>query len=465
MREPRRLVAAAVALAISGCSFVPRYERPAPPVVAAYAGDSAGGDLAAADRGWRDVFADPRLQALIGLALANNRDLRVATLNVELSRATHQIQRSSLFPSVAGVAGVDVTGTRNDASARYTVGLSVTSYEIDLFGRVRSLEAAALEEYFATEATRRAAHLSLVAEVVAQYLQERAFDEQRQLAERTLATGTEFQTITTRLFEAGQRSELDVRTAEAQVEAARAEIARLTRLRAQAENALVLLVGQPLPADLPPAPLLEAQVIVADIPAGLPSDLLQRRPDIIAAEHLLLAANADIGAARAAFFPSISLTGFAGLVSTALSNLFTAGAFAWSVAPQLSVPLFNGDRNQANLDIAVVRKRIEVARYERAIQAAFREVADALVARQTYDAQLEAQMARAAAEQKRYEISEARYKNGIESYIAVLVAQQDLYASQQQLIEVRLARLVNLADLYRALGGGWLESTQTASAR
>ncbi|HSO01911.1 MAG TPA: efflux transporter outer membrane subunit, partial [Gaiellaceae bacterium] len=232
-----------------------------------------------------------------------------------------------------------------------------------------------------------------------------------------------------------------------------------------AENALVLLVGQPLPADLPPAPSLEAQVIVADIPAGLPSDLLQRRPDIIAAEHLLRAANADIGAARAAFFPSISLTGFAGLVSTALSNLFTAGAFAWSVGPALSVPLFNGDRNQANLDVARVRKRIEVARYEQAIQAAFREVADALVARQTYDAQLEAQMARAAAEQKRYEISEARYTNGIESYIAVLSAQQDLYASQQQLIEVRFARLVNLADLYRALGGGWLERTQTASAR
>ena len=449
-------LAAAILLATSGCSFIPRHERPAAPISSSFA-EGPGSGIAAADRGWRDVFTDQRLQALIALALANNRDLRVAILNVEVARATHRIERSALLPNVGATGGVEVSGNRDSATTRYSVGLGVTSYELDLFGRVRSLKAAALEEYLASEATRRAAHLSLISEVVAQYLRERAFAEQLQLAQQTLATVTESQAITTRLFEAGQRSELDVSSAVTQVETARAEIARLTRLRAQAENALVVLVGGPLPAGLPAPLALEAQSIPTDIPAGLPSELLQRRPDIIAAEHVLRSANANIGAARAAFFPSISLTGFAGLASGALSSLFTGGAFVWSVAPQLSVPIFTGGRNQANLDIARVRKRIEIARYEQTIQIAFREAADALIGRQTYEAQLTAQVARVAAEQTRYRISQDRYTTGIESYFAVLTAQQDLYVAQQQLIEVRLARLINLADLYRALGGGWRE--------
>jgi multidrug efflux system outer membrane protein len=466
MRElfPAALAGAtSIALGLSACSFAPKYERPAAPVPAQFA-DAAGTGAAAADRGWREVFADPRLQRLIGLALANNRDLRVAALNVELVQAQYRIQRSALLPTVGASAGVEWSGTKDDASTAYSVGVGVSSYEIDLWGRVRSLQAAALEEYLATQEAQRATHLSLVAEVVSQYLRERAFDEQRALAEQTLLSVSEFADITARLMEAGQRSDLDVRTAEAQVNAAKAEIARLRRAQAQAQNALSVLIGQPLPADLPAAPPLEAQAIVADLPAGLSSELLTRRPDILAAEHSLKSANANIGAARAAFFPQISLTAFAGLASSALSDLFTGGAFRWSVAPQASLPIFTGGRNAANLDVAKVRKRIEIVRYEQAIENAFREVADALVARATYDQQLEAQVARAKAEQARYDISQSRYQSGIESYLAVLNAQQDLYATQQQLIELRFARLANLAQLYRALGGGWAEGAAAAPA-
>lgn len=438
----------------TGCSFTPSYERPTLPVANVFA-HGGGGGLAAADRGWRDVFGDPRLQAVIDLALRNNRDLRVAVLNVELARAQYRIQRSELLPTINGVAGADIGGLNSDVTTQYRVGVGA-SYELDLFGRVRSLKSAALESYLATAETQRAAHLALVGQVVAQYLRERAYDEQRVIAERTLVTVREGLDLTTRLLEAGQRSDLDVRTAEAQVHAARAEVARLGRLRAQAENALVLLVGGPLPAGLPAAQPLETEAVVADLPGGVPSEVLLRRPDILAAEHTLRSANANIGAARAAFFPTISLTGFAGLASSALSSLVTGG-LAWSFAPQLSVPLFTGGRNVANLDVAKVRKRIEVVRYEQAIQVAFREVADALVARAAFDEQLEAQVARVAAEQKRFDLSETRYRNGIESYLAVIIAQQDLYLTQQQLIELRLQRLTNLVDLYRALGGGWRE--------
>jgi outer membrane protein, multidrug efflux system len=262
--------------------------------------------------------------------------------------------------------------------------------------------------------------------------------------------------LSKRMFEAGQRSELDMRTAEAQVQAARADVARLTRLRAQAENALVLLVGQALPANLPPPQPLASQTMIADLAPGIPSAVLLRRPDVLAAEHTLRAANANIGAARAAFFPTISLTGFAGFASTALTSLFSGG-LVWSFTPTLSVPLFSGGRNLAALDVAKVRKRIEIARYERAIQVAFREVADTLAARETFEEQLAAQHARVEAEQVRFDLSNQRYRAGVESYLSVLEATNDLYSAQEQLIEIRIARLTNLADLYRALGGGWRE--------
>ena len=455
-------------LVLASCSLAPKYERPASPI--SEAGPAATTGARNAELGWRQVFTDPRLQELIRIALANNRDLRIASLNVELVRAQYRIARSPLFPTVGASAAADITGTKDDASVLYRAGVGITSYELDLFGRVRNAKAQALEEYFATESAQRAAHLALVSEVATQYLRLLAFDEQRVIAEQALETRKKFSEITARLVEAGQRSDLEVRTAEAQVHAARAEISRLARAKAQADHALAVLVGRALsspgpgvnpgpsiPAELPTGKPLDAQGVVADVPAGVTSQVLLRRPDVLAAEHVLKGANYSIGAARAAFFPTISLTGLAGFASTALSNLFTAGAFGWSFTPQVSVPLFTGGNNSANLDAAKVRKRIEIARYEQAIQVAFREVADALVARESLDAQLEAQTARATAEQKRYEISEARYRSGIESYLSVLSAQQDLYATQQQLVELRFSRLANLAELYRALGGGWRE--------
>lgn len=447
-----RVLAATLVGSLVACTLAPAYERPVSPVGNELPGD---GTRVAADLGWREVFGDPRLQALIALALRNNRDLRVAALNVETTRAQYRIERAALIPEISGTGRANLQ--RGQVfGPRYSVGASV-SYELDLFGRIRSLNQAALQLYLSSHEAHRAAHLSLVGEVAAQYLRERAYDEQRQLAERTLALATELATYSERMLEAGSRSELDLRAAETQVAAARAEVARFARLGAQATNALAVLVGQALPGNLPMPQTLQSQAIIAELGAGVPSDILLRRPDVLAAEHALRAANANIGAARAAFFPTISLTAFAGFASSALASLFTAGGAMWTFAPQLSVPLFTGGRNTANLDLAKVRTRIEVARYEQAIIVAFREVADALVARKYLDEQLAALEARVAAEQKRFEISEQRYRGGIESYLSVIDAQRDLYAAQNQVIEVRLLRLQNLAELYRVLGGGWRE--------
>jgi multidrug efflux system outer membrane protein len=459
MRDLRAAPALVLSISLAGCSLAPKYERPAAPVAGAFTGaaSAAPGAAAVADLGWRDVLGEPRLVALIELALRGSRSLRLAALDVALARASYQIERADLLPTVSAIGAADYNGTRDDVKSQYRVGVGVTAYELDLFGRVRSLSEAALEDYLSTEEARRGAYIALVAEIATQYLAERAADEQRALAEQTLEAVGKLVEVTRTLVEAGQRSDLDASTAEAQLATARAAAAAARRLRAQAENALVLLVGQPLPPGLPPPSPLEAMALRTELPVGLPSELLQRRPDLLAAEHSLKAAHANIGAARAAFFPSISLTGFAGLASTALASLFTGGALAWSFSPQIRVPLFTAGRNRATLEVAEVRKQIEVARYERAIQVAFREVSDALVARGAFEEQLEAQLARVAAEQRRFEISQTRYRSGIESYLSVLYAQQDLFAAQQQLIELRRARLANVIALYRALGGGWRE--------
>ncbi|HET7752858.1 MAG TPA: efflux transporter outer membrane subunit [Anaeromyxobacteraceae bacterium] len=507
-----RAALGALASTLAACSMAPRYHRPDAPVsqewpaspapssgVGGPAADSAPAGAAtatppapagaapatppapagaatatsapASDLGWRDVFGDARLQELVRLALENNRDLRQAVLNVELARAQFRIVRADQLPTLSGTASMSRAHTPANASStgfattanRYTVGAS-GAFELDLFGRVRSESNSALEQYFATEEARRAAHLSIVSAVATQYLVASAIDEQLALARQTLEAVRSSYELTKRTYEAGRTSELDLRTAESQVETARFNLASYEQQRAQAENALVLLVGQPLPADLPPGEALASQRLLADLPPGLPSDVLQRRPDILAAEHTLKAANANIGAARAAFFPSISLTAFGGTTSPDLGGLFGSGTGTWSFTPQLVLPLFSGGRNVANLDASHVRKRIEVARYEKAIQVAFREVADALAARTWIDQQLAAQQARVGAESRRYELSDLRYRTGIDSYITVLTAQRDLYSAQQQLIQTRLNRLSNLVDLYTALGGGWLERTASADA-
>ncbi|HET9551340.1 MAG TPA: efflux transporter outer membrane subunit [Anaeromyxobacteraceae bacterium] len=459
--------AAAAALALlAGCSLAPRYQRPASPVGDAWgAGAAATAGRTAADLGWRDVFKDPRLQALVGLALRNNRDLRVAALNVELTRAQYRIERADELPAVGGSAGatrqhlgrkLTTTGLASTTTT-YTVGLGVTAFELDLFGRVRSLSEAALQQYLASEEARRSAHLALVAAVASQYLALRALDDQVELAKRTLEAVESSSTLARRTFEAGRTSELDVRTAEAQVQTARFNLSSATLQRTRAQNALVLLLGQPLPDDLPPPQPLDAQDLLAELPPGVPSEVLLRRPDVLAAEHALQSANAAIGAARAAFFPSITLTGFGGTSSAELSGLFGSGSGLWSFGPQIRLPIFAGGALRASLDAAELRTSIQVARYEQAVQVAFREVSDALVARAALDEQVAAQRFRVEAEQKRFELSDLRYRKGVDSYLGVLEAQRDLFAAQQLLIQSRLARLTNLVQLYQALGGGWLE--------
>lgn len=464
-------------LGLVGCTLAPRYQRPVAPVAQewpsgpAYGSDQTNrvGITSAADYGWREFFGDPRLQKLLELALANNRDLRVAALNVEQARAQYRIARSALFPTIDAVG----TGSRQRLPggflgeggsltySQYSVGLGVTAYELDLFGRVRSLKSQALENYFVTEEGRRSAHLALLAQVAIQYLAERQFDEGLTITRKTLESVTNYYDLIQKTFEIGNASELDLRSAEAQVQSARASVASYQRQQAQAQNALVLLVGQPLPSDLPPPQPLGSQRFLSDLSPGLPSDLLQRRPDILAAEHQLKAANANIGAARAAFFPKITLTGSAGTASAQLGDLFAPGSAAWSYSPQITLPIFDAGNNLANLKAANVGKRIEIAQYEKSIQSAFREVADALAARATLEAEIQAEEALVKAEEKRYSLAGVLYRNGAENYLTVLTAQQDLYSAQQRLLQSHFARLANLISLYKALGGGWHEHTAT----
>ena len=460
---------------LSGCSLAPKFLRPEAPVAADYPTPSAvaANQSRATETGWRTFFPDARLQSLISTALVNNRDLRVAALRIEEARAQYNIQSADLLPNFNGTAtGArartpgSLTSTGNSTvSSNYQVGLSLASFELDFFGRVRSLNDAALAQYLATEEARQAAHISLVAEVAKAYLAERAYDEQLTLAQNTLDSRNTAYGLAKQRFEVGASSALDLRQNEALLQSARVAQLTLARQRAQALNALTVLVGQPL-TDLPPAQPLSAQNIVADIPAGLPSDLLTQRPDIRSAEQTLRAANANIGAARAAFFPRISLTAGVGTASNSLSGLFENGSRAWSFAPQLVLPIFQGGRNTANLTLSEVRKNIAIANYEKSIQVAFREVADALVARSLLDEQIDAQGLVQAAQAERLKLANLRFDNGIASSLDVLDAQRELFSAEQSLVQARLLRLTNAIDLYRSLGGGLAEtSVATASAK
>ncbi len=465
-----------VAASLSGCTLAPRYQRPASSVADQWP-DSAQvppGDarVPAADLVWQDFFGDAKLREIIQLALENNRDLRIAMLNVEQAAAVYGIQRYALIPTVDATgsltrqrtpAGLSPSGTAETTTV-YRVGLASTGYELDLFGRIRSLRDQALAEYFATDEARKSAHISLISAVATQYLALFSLDEQLQLARQTYAAIEESHVISQRGYDIGSVSELDFRSSEAQLQAARATIAAAARQRTEAENALAVLVGQALPAGFERSSGLEHQRLVADLPAGLPSDLLQRRPDIRSAEQRLKAANANIGVARAAFFPAITLTAFGGSASTELDGLFASGSNMWSFVPDVTLPIFAAGVNRATLDIAKLGKQVEIANYERTIQRAFQEVADALAAQSTLEEQLAAQTARVAAEQRRYELSELRYRRGADSYVAVLLAHQDLFSAQQGLIEIRFARLANQIALYKALGGGWTEEAAEAGS-
>jgi multidrug efflux system outer membrane protein len=471
----QRLTVLAAALVLAGCSFAPTYERPAAPIAGdwpalglATAGTVPVGQAASALE-WQTFFSDPLLRKLIDVSLTNNRDLRIAVLNIELTRAQFQISRANQFPTIgAATTGLRQPNTNGSITSAYTVGLAMTSYELDFFGRVASLKDAALSQYLATEEGRKTTQITLIAAVANAYLSLLADQESLAITQQTLDSREVSLKLSQLRFDNGVSSELDLRQSQSLVEAARVSLAQLQRQRALDENALSLLLGQALSADLavvlPAGQGLADRPVMADVPAGLPSDLLALRPDIRQAEKQLLAANANIGAARAAFFPKISLTASAGSASNNLSSLFDSGTYGWTLAPQLFLPLFDAGRNQAGLDASKATRDIAVAQYEKAIQTAFREVADALAGRATLGVQLKAQQAQSTAEAARFKLSDLRYQNGIASQLDWLDAQRALFAAQQAVVQTRLLQLQNQVNLYKTLGGGWKEASQATAA-
>ena len=466
----KSLLSLALFAALGGCSLIPEYQRPQAPVAADWpqgeAYSQAGVQSSARVLGWREFFRDPALQQLIEVALENNRDLRAAALNVDAYRALYRVQRADLLP----VVSADGSGTRSRTpgdlnmsgepgiSSQYSATFGV-SWELDLFGRLRSLREQALEEFFASEAAQRSTQISLIASVANAWLTLQADQALLQVTRDTLKTYEESFGLTQRSFDVGVASALELRQARSAVDSARVSIEQYTRLVAQDRNALALLLGQGLPAGLPSGDGLE-RTQLATLPVGLPSGLLQQRPDILQAEYQLRAINASIGAARAAFFPRISLTGAAGTASSELSGLFDGGSGYWSFSPSISVPIFNAGQLRANLDYAQISKNLQVAQYEQAIQTAFREVADGLAAQATYVRQVQAQRDLLQTSEDYYQLAERRYRTGVDSYLTVLDAQRQLFSVQQQLISDRLAQMTSEVNLFKALGGGWRESAQ-----
>ena len=445
------------ALLLAGCSFVPSYERPTPPVAPAFVGQSEQGARGAvADMEWKSFFRDERLRQLIELALQNNRDLRVAVLAIEQTRALLQLRRADELPTVN--AGLGLTRGPNTAGATvstYATGLSVTAFELDLFGRVRALSQVAQAQLLGTEEALKTVQMSLIASVASTYLSLLADDDLLRIARGTVATRAQSLKLTQLKVDNEAASKLDLVQAQSLLESAKIALAQFTRQRALDENALVLLLGQPLPAKLPEGKALLEQGLVPDLPAGLSAEVLVKRPDIRQAEQALLASNANIGAARAAFFPRITLTTSAGAVSSDLENLFGNGTSAWSFVPQLLLPIFDAGRNQANFESSKVARDIALAQYEKAIQTGFREVSDALASRASLVEQLRAQTAQLDAEKTRMHLVDLRFKHGAANSFDVLDAQRSLFAAQQALMQVQLQQLQTLVTLYRVLGGGW----------
>jgi multidrug efflux system outer membrane protein len=485
----------AVAALMSGCSLAPTYERPVAPVAPAFPVGAAydGVPVAAADAvpaaqiAWRDYFADANLRQVIALALANNRDLRVSALNIETARAQYDIQTAALLPNLSAnisesaqrvpgnvIGAASGVGNGNGATATangraiisrsYSANLALASYELDFFGKLRNLSQAGLETYLGTEEARRAQQIALVSQVAIAWLTLAADQQRLKLAGETVSSQQTSYDLSRKRLEAGATSGVDVYDAQTSVETAKNDLAVYTAQVAIDVNALTLLVGSPLPPALQPKGDLDNVTQLAPIPAGLPSSLLQSRPDVLQAERSLRAANANIGVARAAFFPSISLTASGGSASSNLSGLFKGGSGAWSFAPSINLPIFDGGVNRANLKIARVSDQIAVAQYEKAIQTAFGEVSDALATRGTIDARINAQLALVEAATKSYRIYDARYKQGADTYLNALLAQRTLYAAQQGLITTRLARSSNAVTLYKVLGGGWQPEAVASTA-
>lgn len=449
---------ALAASVLAGCSMMPKYERPEAPVPQAFPYPSGQLGPAAADLDWQQFFADARLRGLIGTALANNRDLRIAVLNIEQARAQYDIRRADRYPTVGGTASATrAPNTAGNMATNYQANIAFSAWEIDLFGRIASLSEVALAQYLATEEGRKAAQVSLVATVANSWLNLAADEELLALTQQTLATREESLRLTRLRFEGGASSEIDFRQAQSLTESARATLAQLQRQRALDLNTLGLLIGRAVPPDYRVGITTEG-LSLPDLPAGVPSDVLARRPDVRQAEQQLIAANANIGAARAAFFPRISLTAGFGTASGDLSGLFQGGSWGYTVAPSLLAPIFDAGRNRAGLASAQAGREIAVAQYERAIQAAFRDVADALAGRATLGDQVQALARVVEAEAARFRLARLRYEGGVASYLDLLDAQRSLFTAQQSLVQARLQRLQNQVQLYRSLGGGWTEA-------
>ena len=472
---PRKILPVLLAATLAGCSLAPEYDRPVAPVptifpyaeaMEGHGTDSEGKAEYAADLGWKEFFSDARLRDLIGLALDNNRDMRIAVARVEEARAQYGIADSDRLPTFGVGANSQVTrspeglrmgGPDSPSVARsYMAGVALTTFELDFFGRLRNLSEAARRQFLATAQAQRTVQINLVSQVAEAYFRLRTAQQLQELMAKTLESREETLRLVQARHDTGVASALDLQQARGQVETIRADQQAVRRTEAQALNALQLLVGAPLPDDLPPPAVFGRDQVLASIPVGLPSDLLVRRPDIIGAEHALIGANANIGAARAAFFPNISITGMLGFASPQLGGLFSGGNRYWQYQPQIQIPLFSGGRLGRTLDLAEARNVIAVAEYERTIQVAFREVADALAGEATYWNQLEAMRALEATAAEALRLANLRYETGVDSFLQVQSAEVNLYSVQQAFLQVGMESLLNRVALYKALGGGWL---------
>ncbi len=456
----KRPIALLVSLLLTGCSLAPDYQRPAAPIPVNYETKTSPAAVQATD--WQQVFTDPALKKLIDTALQNNRDLRVAVLNVEAYQAQYRIQRAAQLPDITATgyqARQRIPGTYSGGASAIsntdsaTVGIS--AYELDMFGRVQSLKDQALEKYLAQEETQRSTQLSLIANVATAYMTLLADHDLLRLAEQTAKSYEQSYQLIQQRYEAGISSSLDVSQSRSNLESVRSSLAQYRRQVALDQNALRLLLGTDIPAGLSNGLPEQDLTLLASLGADMPSSLLTRRPDILAAEHALKAANANIGAARAAFFPSISLTANAGSMSSSLNKLFDGGSGTWLFQPSINLPIFDFGSREAQLDVAKVQERIEVATYEKAIQTAFKEVSDGLVAQEGYREQLQAQQALVDANKTYYQLAQSRYEKGVDSYLTLLDAQRSLFSAEQGLVSTRLALLSNRVSLFKAIGGGW----------
>ena len=471
MRNVKALSTTTLALALAACNMAPKYVRPNLPVPAASPQSSDDGgvksaDTVTADTAWKDFFTDPRLVQVIQTALDNNRDLRVAVANVEQARAQYRVRRSDLLPTVAASGNATYqdqpfaqapTGGTGSPSGRtdiYSASVGVSAWEVDLFGRVRNLTEAARQSYFASVENRNAAQIALIAETATAWLTMAADQERLQIAHRLEQAFAQTLDLTKARFAKGVASELEVRQAQTSHEQARSDIALAATLVAQDRNALELLAGTSLATEQLPSALPETDVTLTSLPAELPSTLLLRRPDIAAAEHQLKGANANIGAARAAFFPNISLTAAFGTMSLGLSNLFKSGSDFWSVAPSANMPIFDFGKNQGNLRYAKANYDAMVATYEKSVQTGFREVADALARRATMTNQLEAQTSLRDSARAGYRLSNARFRSGVDDFLTTLDFQRTLYNAEEALVATRLTHARNMVEIYRTIGGG-----------